>query len=131
MFREEQGSYQTPTPTATPISTTGMTTVASLVFVQPGFWSVLAKADANGGTAVDCFLMPHSATQSYADTSVALDETTVNPSAGPTAVVLPGLLDTTGLNNGADLLCASTGAVVFSHAKIVAHQASDINTTLP
>jgi hypothetical protein len=98
---------------------------------------VIAKAHANGGVNAYCFLMPHSDTPGAlpGDTSVALDETGVTIPNGPAAVVLTGLLDTSGTNNGADLLCfGSGGAVVFSQAKIVAQQASQLNTvgsTLP
>jgi hypothetical protein len=47
------------------------------------------------------------------------------------ALVLTGLLDTSGTNDGADLLCTGTGGtgvLVFSQAKIVAQQASQLNT---
>lgn len=122
-------AYETPTPTVTTLQTSTMTKVASLVPLAQGVWTVVAKAQANGGSAADCFLMPHSDVSGTlpGNTSPALDETNVNPSAGPVALVLTGLLDTTTNNDGADLLCASTGAVVFSHAKIVAHQASELH----
>jgi hypothetical protein len=68
-----------------------------------------------------------------ADTSVALDETSVTIPSGSAALalVLTGLLDTSGTNDGADLLCTGTGGtgvLVFSQAKIVAQQASQLNT---
>jgi hypothetical protein len=122
-------AYETPTPTVSLLQTSALTKVASLVPLPKGVWTLVGKAQANGGSATDCFLMPHSdiAGTLPGDTSPALDETTVNPSAGPVALVLTGLLDTMTNNDGADLLCASTGAVAFSHAKIVAHQASELH----
>jgi hypothetical protein len=98
---------------------------------------VFAKAQASGAVNAYCYLMPHSDTPgaSPTDTSVALDETSVTILDGPAALMLTGLLDTSGTNNGADLLCTGTGATaVFSQAKIVAQQASQLNTvgsTLP
>jgi hypothetical protein len=105
--------------------------VASLAPLPPGFWSVLAKTHADAGVNAYCFLMPHSDTPgaSPVDTTVALDETSVIIPNGPAALVLTGVLDTSGTNDGADLLCTGTGgAVVFSQAKIVAQQASQLNT---
>jgi hypothetical protein len=128
--------YQTPTPAfQQTFQVFQLTPVASLVPLPPGFWSVIAKAQASGGVNAYCYLMPHSDTLGAMprDTSVALDETSVTmpPNAnGLAALVVTGLLDTS-VNNidGADLLCTGTGgAVVFSQAKIVAQQASQINT---
>lgn len=121
-------AWQTPTPTVTTLPTSTLTQVAHLALPQ-GVWALVAKAQANGGAAADCFLMPHSDIPGTlpGDTTPALDETTVNPSAGPVSLVLTGLLDTMTNNDGADVLCASTGAVVFSRAKIVAHQASELH----
>jgi hypothetical protein len=92
---------------------------------------VFAKAHAEGGSNAYCFLLRHSDAVGAlpGDTSVALDETSVTILLGPAALVLTGLLDTSGTNDGADLLCTGTGgAVVFSQAKIVAQQASQLNT---
>ena len=130
--------YQTPTPAFQQnFQVSMLTTVASLAPLPPGLWSVMAKTHAVGGVNAYCYLMPHSDTPgaSPVDTSVALDETGVNILDGPAALVLTGVLDTSGNNNGADLLCYGTGgAVVFSQAKIVAQQASQLHTvgsTLP
>jgi hypothetical protein len=131
--------YQTPTPVFQQIFQVNQITpaVASLP-LPPGQWSVIAKAHADLGSRAYCFLMRHSDTAVGAlpgDTSVALDETGVTILDGPAALVLTGLLDISGTNDGADLLCTGTGgAVVFSQAKIVAQQASQLNiagSTLP
>jgi hypothetical protein len=90
---------------------------------------VFAKAQASGAVNAYCYLMPHSDTTPPTNTTVALDETGVFILNGPAALVLTGLLDTSGANNGADLLCTGTGATaIFSQAKIVAQQASQIST---
>jgi hypothetical protein len=132
--------YQTPTPAFQQTFQVNQLTpaVASLVPLPPGHWSVIAKAQAVGGSNAYCFLMRHSDTAVGAlpgDTSVALDETGVTILTGPAALVLTGLLDISTSNDGADLLCIGTGGpVVFSQAKIVAQQASQLNTigsTLP
>jgi collagen type I alpha len=124
--------YQTPTPAPQPnFSISGLTTVASLVPLPPGSWSVIAKVHAEQASNAYCFLMRHSDTlaASPGDTSVALDETSVTILTGPAAPVLTGLLDISGTNDGADLLCTGTGgSAVFSQAKIVAQQASQLNT---
>jgi PEGA domain-containing protein/collagen triple helix repeat protein len=124
--------YQTPTSAPQPnFSISGLTPVASLVPLPPGSWSVIAKVHAEQASIVYCYLMRHSDTlaASPGDTSVALDETSVTILTGPAAPVLTGLLDISGTNDGADLLCTGTGgAAVFSQAKIVAQQASQINT---
>ncbi|HEV3374948.1 MAG TPA: hypothetical protein VG051_04535 [Candidatus Acidoferrum sp.] len=131
--------YQTPTPTPQTFQVIQLTPVASLKSLPPGFWSVFAKAQVSGVVNAYCFLMPHSDAPgaSPTDTSVALDETSVtipSGSSGPAAalaVVLTGQLDTSGTNDGADLLCTgtgNTGVLVFSQAKIVAQQASQLNT---
>jgi hypothetical protein len=90
---------------------------------------VIAKAQADKASTAYCFLMRHSDTQGNGDTSVALDETGVTILVGPSALVLTGLLDISATNDGADLMCTGTGgAVVFSQGKIVAQQASQLNT---
>jgi hypothetical protein len=107
-----------------------LTPVASLVPLPPGSWSVIAKVHAEQASIAYCYLMRHSDTlAALADTSVALDETSVTIVTGPAAPVLTGVLDISGTNDGADLLCTGTGGVaVFSQAKIVAQQASQLNT---
>lgn len=123
--------YQTPTPTLQQIFPVYFLTLVASLPLPPGSWSVIAKAHADGGVNAYCFLMPHSDTPGAlpGDTSVALDETSVTILTGPASLVLTGLLDTSVNNDGADLLCTGTGgSVVFSQAKIVAQQASQLHT---
>lgn len=129
--------YQTPTPAFQQTFQVLMLTKVANLPLPPGFWSVTAKAHADLGSNAYCYLMPHSDVPGAlpGDTSVALDEASATILTGPASLALTGVLDTSGNNNGADLLCTGTGgAVVFSQAKIVAQQASQLHTvgsTLP